>query len=269
MNIYGYGISKPVATAYNFLESETKASLAQIERHARNKEFNKLDSALNEFCGENGHAEINVFKGKFQVHLFFDSESKRDAAMKILPTLFKGHGAPTHFQDYQTQGDNYLFPLRLATHQSVALIGKNVRYESAYEEGQDILKSTIEMNMQPSVDPFPLMQLPTDIVQHMTSLIPLRTLGNIAQASQFNHTLLDDSNKHLWTSVAQNLNIHLNPESAETPKKQIKKNSEIHLDKANIDQQNHTIKMKVSQMGPGMPEFFEEYLVNMYLKDIT
>lgn len=270
----GFAVSTAYHTPAQATDYIVNRKLAQIESHSDQLDSNGLASSLNELCGPNGHAEVNMFKGNFQVHLFFSSKAEREEVMKVLTNQFAAYNAPQNFQEYQLVQEGNLFTLKLATNQSAALIGKDARFESTFKLSQQILKDTKEaFNAQAlasqasNIDPFPCMELPLEVISNIITFLPLKTIGNLAQTCHFNCELLSDKNNFLWNVIAENLNIPINSEISDSPKNHIK-NYEFDLGIATIYPHLKTIKMKNGindyQKENFFKDVFEKYVPKGY-----
>lgn len=110
-----------------------------------------LATSLNFICGSSGYANIGSYKGNYQLCLNFDLDENRKnmvGKLNLLP-IFKKYGL-ANFTDWQLQSQNSsLFPLQLATNQSVAFLG--MAPNSDYSLAQSILKDTKEYLDNPTL----------------------------------------------------------------------------------------------------------------------
>lgn len=220
---------------------DIQENLNQIKNRVDKRDFAALTTGLNQLCEPRGYAEINVYNDNFQVHLFFTLEGKRQAVMSILSEQFKnydklGCNNLSLFQNWQLGQKDELFPLKLATNQSVALLGIDPFYTQSFKDGQDILKQT--------KNHLTLTQLPEEIILKIFSFLPLKDLAGVAKLNKFTCSFLSENNQLLWKKVARNLNYVIDEKSEKSYKRQIKDNS-IELPEFIIDLTNCVITMKV------------------------
>jgi hypothetical protein len=197
----------------SYCNDETTNQVKEIETFAKKKKFEKLAQSLNGLCGDNGYSEINIYKGNYQIHLFFKSEKDRHEILKTLSKIFNKFKITDNFQAWQFETTQHHFCLKLSSNQTAALLDSDPNYDATFEAAQGVL-CEIKKAKEDRIS-----QMPTDILNHIVALSNIQGAGRCASVSKKFQEVTGD--EILWRNIASKQNIPLEGNNV-PPKEQMK-----------------------------------------------
>lgn len=209
-----------------YFSDPEKATLQQITEQAKNQSLNQLIGSLNSLCGTKGYAEINIHNDNYQIHLFFDSQQKRQTVSIKIIEKFNMFNIPTEalskrFDIWQFEDKGSAFCLKLSTNQSTALIGFNPNMCDSFNDAQKILKNTKEAMIQKvRSETYSLQQLPVEVFHKILLCLNLQEVGRCGRLSKVFYQLSNSDS--LWHLIAAGKNIPIINNSTLTIKNQVK-----------------------------------------------
>jgi hypothetical protein len=211
-NLAGHSQVEPEVNA-------TQQILMHIKGNKDSGNVKDLAENLKGLCGPEGYVKINCYNANLQVHLFFASEVERNMALPILASYCEANYSSNRFMRWQLrqEGDESdLFPLKLSTNQSVALLEIDPRETGTFCHGQAILKNVKELY---EAERFSLMGLPGDLLAKICSHLPIEAIGGFSLTSRIALKIFNEN--VLWTLFAEIHSIQL-VQTGDSALKQVK-----------------------------------------------